>query len=130
MDFLDAALEHATTQHTAATKHTGVERHAKPVDNSTLLERMKTAFLDKCAARSAELQRDAEQQDAVMSVLSRELVSEAEPPKDWQAAWEVQNLTLDAESDGEESDRETSEEEEEEAMAALYRVLDQPKWKL
>jgi hypothetical protein len=124
MDFFDAALEHAATQHTA------IERHAKPVDNSILLERMKTAFLEKCAARSRELQHDAEQQDSVMNVLSQELVSNAQPPKDWQAAWEVQHVTLDAESDGEESDGENSEEEEEDATEALSRVLNRPKWRL
>lgn len=119
MDFLDAALEHTVA----------VERpDDKPVDDSTLLERMKTAFLEKCAARSAELQRDAEQQDSVLSVLSQELVSDAEPPQDWQPAREVH--TLDAESDGEESEGESGEEEEEDATATLSRVLSKPKWKL
>lgn len=118
-DFFDAALKHATSRHTAA------ERPAEPIDNSTLLERMKMAFLAKCAARSAELQRDAEQ----LAVLSQELVRDAEPQENWRPAWEAYHAT-DAEIDGEESDRVSSGGEEEDATAALSRVLNQPKWRL
>uniref|UniRef100_A0A7S3S6T3 Uncharacterized protein n=1 Tax=Strombidinopsis acuminata TaxID=141414 RepID=A0A7S3S6T3_9SPIT len=124
LDFLDAALEHASVKRAPAG-----EKAEEPVDQKVLLDRMCQAFVDKCAARSVELRRDAEEQEQTLNILSEELSGDAEPPDDWQPGSPTQHEDhVVEESEDEESEGEGGENLD--ATEVLARVLNQPKWRL
>ena len=60
MDFLDAALDHARPAAVGG---------ASIGEDATLLERMKRAFVQKSAERSAELRLSLDEQEAALSAL-------------------------------------------------------------
>lgn len=123
MDFLDAALDHARPASVGG---------ASIGEDATLLERMKRAFVQKSAERSAELRLSLDEQEAALSALSREFAANGgEPPDDWRPdGWEQGPEAALAEGEdavgGEEEGEEGSDEEDSAEM--LSRCLNQPRW--
>jgi len=120
MDFFQVALEHA-----ASRRPGGSDEAADP---AMMLERMRRAFLEKGAARAAEIATDVAQQEVILGALAEEIAADAEPPADWQFP---EGAGQDAAPSGVGADDASGSDDDEEAASEnLARVLAQPKWVL
>jgi len=82
------------------------------------LDALRSALIETMSRRSEELSKAVAAQDRLLDCLIGE--AGVEPPSDWEPA-------TAAPEDADESSE--GEDEEEDATAALHRILSQPKWR-
>lgn len=83
------------------------------------LDALRSALIETMSRRSEELSKAVAAQDRLLECLIGE--AGAEPPSDWEPATAAAPEDADESSEGE--------DDEEDATAALHRILSQPKWR-